>query len=415
MKIDKSFCAVSIDKDKCKGCINCMKRCPTEAIRVRDGKAVIDYNRCVSCGECIRICQSKAKYATYDTMEMINDYKYKVALAAPSLLGQFPNISDPSIITNALKNIGFDDVFEVARGADLVSKLTQQRLNQADCPKPLISTACPVCVELILIRFHELTDNLIDVLPPLEISAKLAREEAIKKTGLNSSDIGVFFISPCPAKMASTKTGFYTEDCNVDGVISMSEVCLKLMHVQQNDVIIDQPIKASNLGVAWATSGGEVSNLSVGSFLAADGIENVVAVLKELESGKLKYIDYVELNACPGGCVGGVFNIENPFVSKSKIHTIRKYAMAGKKNTNDSINKISSFYKRNDEWKPINVFKLDEDFQVAFNKLQQVEQLVKELPGIDCGTCGAPSCRAFAEDVANGVVDISLCTRKEKK
>ena len=115
MKIDKSFCAVSIDKDKCKGCINCMKRCPTEAIRIRNGKAVIDYERCVSCGECIRICKNNAKTATCDTMEVTKGFKYKVALAAPSLLGQFPNVKNPAIVYNALKNVGFDDYFEVAR------------------------------------------------------------------------------------------------------------------------------------------------------------------------------------------------------------------------------------------------------------------------------------------------------------
>jgi Iron only hydrogenase large subunit, C-terminal domain len=160
-------------------------------------------------------------------------------------------------------------------------------------------------VQLILIRFHELVDNLVDILPPLEISAKLAREKAMKDTGLNSEDIGIFFISPCPAKMASTITGLYTEDCQIDGVISMSEVCLKLMKVQQKDVILADPVVAGNLGVAWATSGGEISNINKGTTLAADGIENVIEVLKELESGKLNHIDYVELNACPGGCVGG--------------------------------------------------------------------------------------------------------------
>lgn len=414
MKIDKTFCAVSIDKDKCKGCINCMKRCPTQAIRVRDDKAEIDYNRCVSCGECIRICQNKAKYATYDTMESIEGFKYKVALVAPSFLGQFPTVNKPEIITNALKNIGFDDYFEVARGADIVSKLTQEKLAEKNCPHPLISSACPVCVELILMRFHDLADNLLDIMPPLEISAKMAREKAIKKTGLKSEDIGLFFISPCPAKMASTKTGLYTEECEIDGVISMSDACLKLMHVQQSEVEITEPLTASNLGVAWATSGGEVSNLSVGNYLAADGIENVMSVLTELENGKLKHIDYVELNACSGGCVGGVFAIENPFVAKSKIHTLRKNSMPNKKNLVDKAER-SDLYLRKDKWTPIDVFKLDDDFQIAFQKLSKVESLLEELPGFDCGICGAPTCRAFAEDVANGVASINDCLRMHKK
>jgi Dissimilatory sulfite reductase (desulfoviridin), alpha and beta subunits len=110
-----------------------MKRCPTEAIRVRNGKAVIDYDRCVSCGECIRICNNKAKYATYDTMDIVEKYKYRVALAAPSLLGQFINVENPAVVLNALRNIGFDDFFEVARGADIVSELLRKNfLNRID-------------------------------------------------------------------------------------------------------------------------------------------------------------------------------------------------------------------------------------------------------------------------------------------
>ena len=290
--------------------------------------------------------------------------------------------------------------------------LGKDELEKGMYQKPLISAACPVCVELILIRFHELADNLIKVLPPLEISAKLAREKAMKETGLPSKDIGVFFISPCPAKMASTKTGFYG-DSGIDGVIGMNEVCLNLMHVQQIDVEITNDPIAGDLGTAWATSGGEISNINEFTTLAADGIENVVAVLKELESGKLNHIDFVELNACPGGCVGGIFTIENAFVAKSKIHTVRKGFMKDKINVEDSLDKPDEFYSKSDEWQPLNVFKLDNDFMVAFRKMQQLEDIMKTLPGLDCGVCGAPSCRAFAEDVVNGLAHISQCPRKD--
>jgi len=72
--LDRVFHSVTLDKDKCKGCINCMKHCPTEAIRVRDGKARIKTERCIDCGACIRICQNRAKKAICDDFEMINDY-----------------------------------------------------------------------------------------------------------------------------------------------------------------------------------------------------------------------------------------------------------------------------------------------------------------------------------------------------
>ena len=83
------FHSVRLDKDKCRGCTNCLKRCPTEAIRVRNGKAIIVKERCIDCGECIRVCPHHAKYANRDSLEQINNYKYKIALPAPALYGQF--------------------------------------------------------------------------------------------------------------------------------------------------------------------------------------------------------------------------------------------------------------------------------------------------------------------------------------
>jgi ferredoxin len=86
--------SVTLNKDKCKGCTNCIKGCPTEAIRVRDGKARIIDERCIDCGECIRVCPYHAKVAITDPLSKINDYKYKIALPAPTLLGQFKNMKN---------------------------------------------------------------------------------------------------------------------------------------------------------------------------------------------------------------------------------------------------------------------------------------------------------------------------------
>ena len=120
--------SVTLERDKCMGCINCMKRCPTEAIRVRDGKAHIIEERCIDCGECIRICHHHAKRSVYDEFEIINNYKYKIALPAPSLYGQFNNLPDIAYVLTGLKMIGFDDVYEVSRSAEVISDLTRLSL-----------------------------------------------------------------------------------------------------------------------------------------------------------------------------------------------------------------------------------------------------------------------------------------------
>jgi len=111
------FHSVTLDTDKCKGCTNCIKRCPVEAIRVRDGKAVIVEERCIDCGECIRECPNHAKIAITDSLAQLSEYKYNIALPAPSFFGQFKEQVNIEDVLYAFRGIGFDEVFEVALAA----------------------------------------------------------------------------------------------------------------------------------------------------------------------------------------------------------------------------------------------------------------------------------------------------------
>lgn len=410
--MEEQFHTVILDSEKCKGCVACMKRCPTEAIRVRNGKARIHYELCVNCGECVRICPHHAKKASYDSFDIIFNpkFKYKIALPAPSLYGQFENLDNLNYLIEGLLKIGFDDVFEVSRGAELISELTRRKFEEGNLKKPVISTACPAVLRLILMRFHDLKDNLLNMLTPVDVSAKLAREIAAEKMGLMGEEIGVFFISPCPAKVYALKMGIGVEKPVVDGVLSASECYFKLIAAMKD---VENPRDLSKIGIfglSWASSGGEAASLLKNKYLAADGIENVVNVLIELENGKLSDLDFIELNACVGGCVGGVLNIENPFVAKAKIRARRKYLPMSKNQLAD-YNKDNSFYEWQVEPEVDDVMRLDEDINVAINKLAKINKLMKLLPMLDCGSCGAPSCHAFAEDVANGEAKITDCHR----
>lgn len=145
--------SVYLVRDKCTGCTTCLKHCPTEAIRIRDGHAVIDANRCVDCGQCVRVCPHKAKKTVLDTYEDLKKYKFNIALPAPSLYAQFDNLDDVDYVLQGLLDIGFDHVFEVSRAAELVSAYTRTYLKADGAPKPAISSACPAIVRLIELRF----------------------------------------------------------------------------------------------------------------------------------------------------------------------------------------------------------------------------------------------------------------------
>ena len=209
--------SVSLEPDKCKGCTNCLKRCPVEAIRIRDGKAKINPDRCIDCGVCIDVCPYKAKRASYDALSDIQRYRYKIALPAPSLYGQFENLEEIDHVLQGLLDMGFDEVYEVSRAAEIVSGFTRLYLNNPEVEKPVISSACPVVVRLISLRYPYLCKNILPIKPPVDIAAEKARAKALAEhPELSPEDIGVVFISPCPAKVSYIKQRISEGKSDVD-------------------------------------------------------------------------------------------------------------------------------------------------------------------------------------------------------
>ena len=324
--MDKFYHSVRLDADLCKGCINCIKRCPTQAIRVRGGKAQINSKFCIDCGECIRVCSYHAKKATYDKLEVMKQFKYTVALPAPALYSQFNNLDDVNIVLNALLMMGFDDVFEVSAAAELVSEATRTYLTTHEEQLPLISTACPSVVRLIRVRFPNLIPHLLPLKPPVEVAAIMAAQKAMERTGFAREDIGICFISPCPSKVTYAKAPLGTEKSEIDCVLAIKDVYPQLLSHMK--AVGDEGLELSTsgkIGISWGRSGGEAGGLFTENYLAADGIENVIRVLEDLEDQKFSHLKFVELNACNGGCVGGVLTVENPYVAEVKLKRLRKY------------------------------------------------------------------------------------------
>lgn len=312
--------SVLLDKDQCVGCTNCIKRCPTGAIRVWNKKAHIIHDRCIDCGECVRICQHHAKIPVYDPISKMNDFEYKVALPAPSLYGQFNWLDDVNILLTAFLEMGFDNVWEVGSAAEIVSAMSREYLEQHTEQWPLISTACPAIVKLIYTRFPNLIEHMLPIQPPVELAATLARRTAMEQTGLPSEKIGIFFISPCPAKVTMCRHPIGVEKTDIDYTLAIKEVYKELLpHMKR---VADKPLDlahAGRIGIGWGVSGGEAAGLINDSYLAADGIENCIKVLNDLEDQKFENLQFVELDACPGGCVGGVLTVENPYIAKTRI------------------------------------------------------------------------------------------------
>ena len=410
------FHSITLDSEKCKGCVNCIKRCPTQAIRVRNGKAHIRNERCIDCGECIRVCQNHAKLPIYDPLTAMEKYKYRVALPAPALYGQFNQLDSIGAILKALILFGFDDVFEVAKAAEIISDRTRALMEEdKELPRPIISTACPAVVRLIRIRFPGLVKHLLPLNAPIELAARMALEKArTVKPELSREEIGIVFISPCAAKVTAARNASGGEKSEVDAVFAIKDIYPKLLplmkKISQNEAIdLPEIAGAGKMGVGWCGSGGESTALLSENYLAADGIENIINVLEELEDEKLNELDYIELNACSAGCVGGILTVENPYVAVARIKKLRRFMPA-------SLNRYSGDMKekveRDADITPDPVMKLSEDYNEALDKMNQLKKLLDDLPGLDCGSCGAPTCEALAEDVVRGDASVNDCIFK---
>ena len=413
--------SVLLSADKCIGCTTCVRHCPTEAIRIRDGRAVINQGRCIDCGECIRACPQKAKKAVMSKLSDLDGYKWKIALPAPSLYAQFENLDDVDYVLTGLKQIGFDQVYEVSKAAELLSAYTRTYLNTPGVRKPVISTACPAVARLISLRFPSLEDNVLRLLPPMEVAAKEARKEALAAhPELKPEEIGVCFISPCPAKASYVKNGFGDYQSQVDVVVPMSDVYFQLINVMSTDHQPEDLSMSGMIGVGWASSGGEASALFNDSYLAADGIDHVSRVLDEIENGSIPQLEFVELNACTGGCVGGVLTVQNPFIARAKLQNLRRFLPVSRNFLSPEEQFIPEdyFFEELPEYQPIS--QLSGSIAQSMRMMAEIQTLRKSLPGVDCSACGAPTCRAFAEDVVRGdaaMEDCILCRvlpREEK-
>ncbi len=353
--------SVTLNEEKCVGCTNCIKRCPTEAIRVRGGKAVIASERCIDCGECIRICPHHAKRARHSHLSQLSDFTYTIALPAPSLYGQFNNLDDIDYVLTGLKEMGFDDVFEVSRAAELVSEATRKLMDAGALKRPVISSACPAVVRLIRVRFPDLCDHVLPLKSPRETAAAMAKRDAVKK------------------------------------------LSHKMDHLEKVEPLANSGV----IGVGWSTSGGEAAALLNEKYLAADGIENVIRVLEEIEDERIGDLDFIELNACSGGCVGGVLCVENPYVAKARIQRLRKYLPVSQNHLKGGP--IPNVMEWEEPLEFSDVLTLSSNLKEAMEMMLQIDEIEKEFPGLDCGACGAPTCRAFAEDVVKGICKDTEC------
>ena len=294
--------ALKFKYDLCIGCSHCTGVCPTSAIHVEDGHPVLDPNRCVDCGRCYVACPMNAIYIEQDDFQTVYNYNYPVLLVPSIFLAQFEEKIRERTILSALLHRGFKYVYEVEKTYE----------------KPVISSFCPAIVRLIQVKFPVLVDNIYRLKAPFDMTAEYIKK-SLTEQGVPPEDIGIFYVTPCAAKIAAIKSPVGEDKSPVSGVINMNYLYSKVLRVIKTGEykMCDESVRfhrLSKASITYPLTGGETKMLRTGRNLAIDDIHNVSEFLEKVEDEDIQDIDFLELRACDGSCCGGILTAENRFL-----------------------------------------------------------------------------------------------------
>jgi iron only hydrogenase large subunit-like protein len=416
--------ALQISDSKCIGCTHCVRTCPTQALYIDHGKACLFAERCVDCGECLRKCPVNAISIGEDDLSNIFRFKRRIALVPSVFFGQFKESITDSNLYSLLLEIGFTDVFEVENTVEYINKLSKEYMHLHPEAAPYISTYCPAIVRLIQVRFPALLQHLIPVKTPLEISAYYYRNLLVSEGNL-STDIGIFYVTPCAAKIAAVKSPVAEKENQINGVINLNSLynnVLKIMASRLDQSLLtpgNDPLAINSKSILWSLSKGESSNYD-SRCLAIDEIHNVIEFLERLENERLDEVNFIELRACDQSCAGGVLTVENRFLTVEKLNKRAEKTVYHANQINAIQQQIfaqSDYLKTiafTDEIPPRSIMKFDDNYQYAMDKYSQYQQFTRKLPMVDCGLCGFQSCEAFSEQVVRNNFDKDRCVFVQK-
>jgi Na+-translocating ferredoxin:NAD+ oxidoreductase RNF subunit RnfB len=396
----------------CRGCVNCIRSCPTEAIRVIDGMVKIIPELCIDCGECIRSCGNKALGLDEDDWRLLQSHGASVISADPTFYVQFSHYWRPALVVEALASWNILDLHDwVSRAFDVAAYAIARVIEgSTEDERPFISTYCPSVVRLIQTRFPELLGRLVPVESPLETGVALWRKE----TGRTDP---VTLLSPCPAKITMVRNPEGRESSNIDHVVSVKSVARDLLAGGPRVRGELEPM-ANTRWIRWAVRGGESRHIKAFSSkeittVTVSGLRNTLDLLRDLELGRLHGVDFVECRVCDLGCIGGIGNAESRFLGQLRTEKF-------KVNWDPSEEERAAIVDLYEEgvWRlplPLTTRPgrpLADNLNEAMERLKKMKEVYADLPHIDCGACGRPSCKAMAEDVVRGLGETTDCIFK---
>lgn len=385
---------LTLKKSNCKSCFRCVRKCPVKAIRFSAGQAHIISNECILCGRCVVECPQNAKQIVDGTEKarvLIQSGAPVVVSLAPSFVANY-NGAGIGAMTKALQKLGFHSVEETAVGATIVKK-EYERMLREDERDILISSCCPSVNLLIQKKFPSVIPFLAGIMSPMQ-----AHCADIKKRIPEAKTV---FIGPCVAKKyeAEQYPGI------VDAVLTFEELD-SMLGDEGIEIDITPDENKKSLARLFPTAGGIIKTMTKRRegyrYISVDGVENCIAVLRDIENGRVHNC-FIEMSSCVGSCIGGPVMSKEDYSPIGDLTTVSDFA-----GEEDFEVEIPSLYEISKQFNHI-----EQDLQMPSEMeiMSQLRKMGKFRPSdeLNCGTCGYNTCRDKAIAICQGKAEISMC------
>ncbi|SEL45033.1 [Fe-Fe] hydrogenase large subunit C-terminal domain-containing protein [Ruminococcus albus] len=385
---------LTLKKSNCKNCYKCIRHCPVKSIRFSGNQAHIIEQECILCGQCVVVCPQDAKQIVDESEKvrvLLQSGSPVVVSLAPSFIANYHGAGIEQM-RDALKKLGFYDVEETAVGATHV-KREYERILKEENRDVVISSCCHSVNLLIQKYFPDLLPMLADVISPMQ-----AHCADIKR---RIPDAKTVFIGPCVSKKDEAQ--HYGD--TVDAVLTFEELSVWL---KAENIEIERSFSADEHSRArfFPTAGGILKTMDCDlpdyTYIAIDGIEKCISVLRELEKGSIHKC-FIEMSACNGSCIGG------PVMENARYTPIEdQMLIAGYAGSKDyEVEQPDILYMKKQ-------FSLI-DLGHAQPTESEIRQILAQMGKFDtsdelnCGSCGYNTCREKAIAIYQGKADISMC------
>jgi len=413
---------IVFEEKYCTGCTQCIRACPIKAIRIKNNKAVCITSLCIGCGECIRVCPEGAISSAISDEEPLEKEKINVAIVSPILYAQFPGFM-PNDVLLGLKQMGFDHAIDLSYYLEMFQYAVEEfiarnrKTNMA--PWPLISPICPVVNQLIAIKYPNLLDHILPLKHPAGLVGNEIRKKLSQEHGVKEEDVILYHITPCFSKVVSDRSGLMAELSYMDKAIGINKIYPGLL--QKMEEIKDFELNLfpyehfsfapGARGPMWGMSGGEIAGMKLEKVIAVSGFKEIIAYIEKIEMGLLKDMEYIEFRACSEGCLGGPLTAVDRYLAKSTVQKFLKIFGIGRR---VQRKKVHMLYEKGWFFSELKPSELADSYYLkqmplTIEDIKKIENLISVIQGNDCGACGAPDCKTFAEDVARGYADVEDC------